>query len=83
MSELYTATLAAPTQSLELDRAKEWCLKVWGAQGVNTVWFRRRLLYMSGKYRYKWYFRSQADLMMFMLTWGHLVESSPSMQEVS
>jgi hypothetical protein len=77
MSELYTVTLAAPFQSLELDRAKEWCLKVWGTQAVNTVWFRRRLLYMSGKYYDKWYFRSQEDLTMFLLTWSHLVESSP------
>ncbi len=76
----YTATLEAPTRQ-ELDQVQEWCLQMW-PYTHGATWYQglmRPLCWadiMNSKLACTWGFQFREDLMMFLLTWSHLVESS-------
>lgn len=71
----YTATLVSLTAEDIVD-VQHWCLQMWPDTLENTwnrYWAMREL---GSTYSCTWAFEFREDLMMFLLTWSHLVESS-------
>jgi hypothetical protein len=71
----YTATLVSLTAEDIVD-VQYWCLQMWpGTLGAtwNRAW---AMLEFGSTYSCNWGFECREDLTMFLLTWGHLVESS-------
>ena len=85
----YTATLVAPprrtlTHIQEFEQVQEWCLQMW-PYTHGATWYRGYIqpTLIGRGYICTWSFQFREDLTMFLLTWGHLVESSPAMQKES
>jgi hypothetical protein len=79
----YTATLAGLTTKDIVD-VQYWCLQLW-PYTHGATWNRGFGVHalMGSGYSCTWSFQFREDLTMFLLTWGHLVESSPSLQKES
>lgn len=72
----YTATLMATTE--DIVNVQHWCLEMWPyTQGAT--WYKGweiRSVTVSAGYSCTWSFQFQADLLMFLLTWSHMVVQS-------
>jgi hypothetical protein len=77
MSDAYVVTVMAYSLE-EFIPVYNWCCRMWGDTSLYQTWCMgwANSDLLRGVYVCDWAFQHKDDLIMFLLTWGHLVDSS-------